>query len=199
MGTWGSPNVNSLPLRPDNNPDKPPNMGRLHSKGKGIASSAIPYSRSVPTWFKSSPDQVVDNICKLARKGATPSQIGVILRDSHGVAQVKVVTGNKILRILKSSGLAPEIPEDLYFLIKKAVAVRKHLERNRKDEDSKFRLILIESRIHRLSRYYKTVGVLPPTWRYESATASTMVSCVESGGDFDIWHGVWGVDNCIKG
>jgi small subunit ribosomal protein S13e len=38
------------------------------------------------------------------------------------------------------------------------------------------RLILIESRIHRLSRYYKTVGVLPPTWRYESATASTMVA-----------------------
>lgn len=58
----------------------------------------------------------------------------------------------------------------------KAVAVRKHLERNRKDKDSKFRLILIESRIHRLARYYKTVGVLPPTWKYESATASTIVS-----------------------
>ncbi|KAL9117627.1 MAG: hypothetical protein Q9187_005831, partial [Circinaria calcarea] len=57
-----------------------------------------------------------------------------------------------------------------------AVAVRKHLDRNRKDKDSKFRLILIESRIHRLSRYYKTVGVLPPVWRYESATASTMVA-----------------------
>ena len=57
-----------------------------------------------------------------------------------------------------------------------AVAVRKHLERNRKDKDSKFRLILIESRIHRLSRYYKTVGALPPTWRYESATASTLVA-----------------------
>jgi len=62
-------------------------------------------------------------------------------------------------------------------LIKKAVAVRKHLERgNRKDKDGKFRLILIESRIHRLSRYYKTVGALPPTWRYESATASTLVA-----------------------
>ena len=58
----------------------------------------------------------------------------------------------------------------------KAVAVRKHLERNHKDKDSKFRLILIESRIHRLSRYYKSVGVLPPTWRYESATASTLVA-----------------------
>jgi ribosomal protein S15P/S13E len=58
--------------------------------------------------------------------------IGVILRDSHGVAQVRFVTGNKILRILKAKGLAAQIPEDLYFLIKKAVAIRKHLERNRK-------------------------------------------------------------------
>lgn len=61
-----------------------------------------------------------------------PSAAGVILRDSHGVAQVRFVTGNKILRILKSKGLAPDLPEDLYHLIKKAVAVRKHLERNRK-------------------------------------------------------------------
>lgn len=32
-------------------------------------------------------------------------------------------------------GLAPELPEDLYHLIKKAVAMRKHLEANRKDKD----------------------------------------------------------------
>ncbi|KAI1128919.1 40S ribosomal protein S13 [Nemania abortiva] len=151
-------------------------MGRLHSKGKGISASALPYSRAPPSWSKATPAQVVENITKLARKGATPSQIGVILRDSHGIAQVKAVTGNKILRILKSNGLAPELPEDLYMLIKKAVSVRKHLERNRKDRDAKFRLILIESRIHRLARYYKTVGVLPPTWKYASATASTIVA-----------------------
>ncbi len=53
------------------------------------------------------------------------------------------------------AGLAPEIPEDLYCLIKKAVSMRKHLEVNRKDKDTKFRLILVESRIHRLARYYK--------------------------------------------
>lgn len=34
--------------------------------------------------------------------GLRPSQIGVILRDSHGVAQVRRVTGNKIVRILKA-------------------------------------------------------------------------------------------------
>mmetsp|Transcript_23895 Transcript_23895/g.94775 ORF Transcript_23895/g.94775 Transcript_23895/m.94775 type:complete len:138 (-) Transcript_23895:1138-1551(-) len=104
------------------------------------------------------------------------SQIGVILRDSSGIAQVSSVTGSKILRLLKKNGLAPEIPEDLYMLIKKAVSVRKHLERNRKDKDSKFRLILIESRIHRLARYYRTTRKLNPGWKYESATASALVA-----------------------
>jgi len=33
------------------------------------------------------------------------------------------------------------------------------------DKDSKFRLILVESRIHRLARYYKTKKVLPPNWK----------------------------------
>lgn len=107
-------------------------MGRMHSKGKGISSSALPYRRTPPSWLKSSPEEVCEEIIKLARKGVTPSQIGVQLRDSHGVPQVRFVTGNKILRILKSQGLAPQIPEDLYHLIKKAVQMRKHLERNRK-------------------------------------------------------------------
>ncbi|KAH9647519.1 40S ribosomal protein S13-2 [Citrus sinensis] len=134
-------------------------MGRMHSRGKGISASALPYKRTPPSWLKISSQDVEDNICKFAKKGLTPSQIGVILRDSHGIAQVKSVTGSKILR------LAPEIPEDLYHLIKKAVAIRKHLERNRKDKDSKFRLILVESRIHRLARYYKKTKKLPPVWK----------------------------------
>nr|ACO15393.1 40S ribosomal protein S13 [Caligus clemensi] len=151
-------------------------MGRMHAPGKGISQSALPYRRSVPAWLKLTPVEVKDQIYKLAKKGLTPSQIGVILRDSHGVAQVRFVTGNKILRILRSEGLAPDLPEDIYYLIKKAVSIRKHMERNRKDRDAKFRLILIESRIYRLARYYKIKGVLPPTWKYESATASTLVS-----------------------
>lgn len=100
----------------------------------------------------------------------------MILRDSNGIAQVKSITGNKIVRILKKNGLAPEIPEDLYMLIKKAVAVRKHLERNKKDKDSKFRLILKESKIHRLARYYRENKKLEANWKYESATASTIVA-----------------------
>ncbi|RCV30318.1 hypothetical protein SEVIR_6G084600v4 [Setaria viridis] len=151
-------------------------MGRMHSRGKGISSSALPYKRTPPTWLKPATSDVEEMITKAAKKGQMPSQIGVLLRDQHGIPLVKSVTGSKILRILKAHGLAPEIPEDLYFLIKKAVAIRKHLERNRKDKDSKFRLILVESRIHRLARYYKRTKKLPPTWKYESTTASTLVA-----------------------
>jgi small subunit ribosomal protein S13e len=74
------------------------------------------------------------------------------------------------------AGVAPELPEDLYHLIKKAVNIRKHLEKNRKDKDSKFRLILVESRIHRLARYYKQSRALPPTFKYDSATAPSLVA-----------------------
>merc|ERR1711903_395611 len=99
-------------------------------------------------------------ICNMAKKGYTPSQIGVVLRDSHGIPQVKMIAGNKIVRILRAQGLAPTLPEDLHCLIKKAVAVRKHLEKN-----SKFRLILIESRIHRRARYYRLAKMLPSNFK----------------------------------
>ncbi|KAL9658617.1 hypothetical protein ABK040_006154 [Willaertia magna] len=151
-------------------------MGRMHGSGRGISQSVIPYRRSAPSWLKVQSNEVVDDIVKLARKGFTPSQIGSTLRDNNGVGRVKSVTGKKILRILKANGLAPEIPEDLYQLIKKAVGIRKHLEKTRKDKKAKFQLILCESKIHRLGRYYRASKVLPPNWKYESATADALVA-----------------------
>ncbi|XP_062113251.1 small ribosomal subunit protein uS15-like [Humulus lupulus] len=124
-----------------------------------------PLLRSPPSLLQISASNVEENICKFAKKGLTPSRIAVILCDSHGIVQVKSVTGSKILHVLMAHSLAPEIPEDLYHLIKKAVSIRKHLERNRKDKDSKFRLILVESRIHRLACYYKKTKKLPPVWK----------------------------------
>ncbi|KAJ1917837.1 ribosomal 40S subunit protein S13 [Tieghemiomyces parasiticus] len=140
-------------------------MGRMHNPGKGISRSCKPYRRTAPTWVKTSAEEVVETICKLAKKGIPPSQIGGQLRDSHGIPFVKAVTGTQIVRILKANGLAPTIPEDLYHMIKKAVTIRKHMERTRKDKDAKYRLILLESRIHRLARYYKTCSKLPPNWK----------------------------------
>jgi len=141
-----------------------------------MSASAIPYRRNAPAWVKMSAEEMIDQILKYSKKGLTPSQIGVVLRDVHSTPLVKQVTGNKILRILKSKGQAPDIPEDLYYLIKKAVAVRKHLERSRKDYDAKFRLILIEARIARLVRYYKRTGQVAPTFKYGSSSGATLVS-----------------------
>ncbi|MBZ3874025.1 40S ribosomal protein S13 [Sciurus carolinensis] len=120
-------------------------MGRMHAHPdkKGLSQATLPYC-SLPTWLKLTSDDVKEQIYTLTKKGLTPLQTRVILRDSPGVAKVNFVTGKKILRILKFKGLAPDLPENLYQLIKKAVAVQKHLERNRKDKDDKFHLIMIE-------------------------------------------------------
>lgn len=151
-------------------------MGRMHSKGKGISRRCLPYRKAPPSWVQISASDLTEKIVQMAKRGQSPSQIGVVLRDQHGIPQVKGVTGSKILRILKVQGVAPSIPEDLFHLIKKAVNVRKHIEKFRADKDGKFRLILIESRIHRLARYYRNVKALPPTWRYQSKKASTLIA-----------------------
>merc|ERR1712080_497713 len=77
-------------------------MGRMHSKGKGISRRSLPYKRTPPSWVKQSAADTVKEICSMAKKGYSPSSIGVVLRDSHGIPQVKMIAGNKIVRILRA-------------------------------------------------------------------------------------------------
>ncbi|RLI41083.1 30S ribosomal protein S15, partial [Candidatus Bathyarchaeota archaeon] len=90
-----------------------------------------------------------------------------ILRDQYAIPLVKPITGKSITQILKEAELAPTIPEDLGNLIKKAARLTAHLEKNRKDLHNKRALQIVEAKIHKLSRYYKREGVLPPNWKYE--------------------------------
>eukprot|EP00766_Chilomastix_caulleryi_P000776 gnl/Chilomastix_caulleri/1754.p1 GENE.gnl/Chilomastix_caulleri/1754~~gnl/Chilomastix_caulleri/1754.p1 ORF type:complete len:176 (+),score=39.24 gnl/Chilomastix_caulleri/1754:64-528(+) len=151
-------------------------MGRLHSKGKGISRSSLPYVRAPPSWIKMSAEEISQLICQLAKKGTPVSKIGLTLRDQYAVGQTKSVTGQKIVRILRANGLAPTFPEDLYCLIRKAVSIRKHLEQNRHDKDAKFHLILVESRIHRLTRYYRKSRRVAPTFAYDSKKADALLT-----------------------
>lgn len=73
-------------------------------------------------------------------------------------------------------GLAPEIPESLYFLMKRAVCMRKHLSEKKADISAKYRLGLCESKIHRLSRYYRRTRKLPAKWKYTPTIASAIVA-----------------------
>ncbi|MEM5829999.1 MAG: 30S ribosomal protein S15 [Candidatus Aenigmatarchaeota archaeon] len=119
--------------------------------------------------------EVENLVVKLAKEGYMPSMIGLILRDSYGIPSVKEITGKSITKILEENGIKYEIPEDLLNLLKRAVKLRKHLEIHRKDEHSRRGLILIESKIKRLEKYYKRVGKLPVDWKYDPEEAKILV------------------------
>jgi len=144
----------------------------LPKKEKGRSHPIRPVGKRAPGWCKYQPDEVVALVVKLAREGNPPSKIGVILRDQYGIPLVKLITGKSVTEILKENGLAPKMPEDLENLLRRAARITAHLQKNRKDKHNKRALQLTESKIHRLSEYYKKRGVLPPNWKYKAAIAS---------------------------
>jgi len=139
---------------------------------KGKSHSIRPVSRRPPTWCRYQPEEVEAFVIKLAKEGNSPSRIGTVLRDQYAIPLVKPITGKTITKILQEADLAPAIPEDLANLIRKAQGLAVHMERNRKDLHNKRAMQMIEAKIHKLSRYYKREGVLPPNWKYEPKIAS---------------------------
>lgn len=124
-----------------------------------------PFSTSVPTYLTKPIADIKRDIVHFANKGMMPSAIGNLLRDQYGVGDAKDVLGKGILEFCKLNNCAPIIPEDLDSLIEKSNTIRLHLVSHRKDNDAKYRLNLINSRLHRLVRYYKEKGVLPGNWK----------------------------------
>jgi small subunit ribosomal protein S15 len=139
---------------------------------KGKSHQIRPVSKRPPSWCKYQPEEVEALVVKLGKEGIPGSRIGAILRDQHAIPLVKPITGKTISGILKEAGLAPAIPEDLGSLLRKAERLAPHLEKNKKDLHNKRALQLVEAKIHKLSRYYKRAGVLPPNWKYEPKIAS---------------------------
>ena len=79
----------------------------------------------------------------------------------------KKITGKRVTQILAENKLAGEVPEDIQFLLKRAIIAKKHLDKNKKDMVTKRGLHLMESKIRRLAKYYKSEGRLPGNWKYE--------------------------------
>ncbi|MGC9345207.1 MAG: 30S ribosomal protein S15 [Candidatus Bathyarchaeales archaeon] len=144
----------------------------MPKKEKGKSHSIRPVSKRPPSWCKYQPEEVEALVIKLAKEGHPPSRIGTILRDQYAIPLVKPITGKSITQILKEAELAPSIPEDLGNLLKKAAGLTAHLEKNKKDLHNKRALQLVEAKIHKLARYYKREGILPPNWKYEPKIAT---------------------------
>ncbi len=140
----------------------------MHSRARGTSGSTKPSIKTKPLWLRYKENEVELLVIKLAKEEKTSSEIGIILRDSYGIPDVKTITKKKIGQILSGKDIAPKIPEDLRALMKKLVRLENHREGNRQDKSSLRGLQLTQSKIKRLVKYYKRIKKLPVDWKYDS-------------------------------
>jgi len=151
-------------------------MARMHARRRGIAASVRPFRTSAPEWSNTDAKEIEAKVIELRKQGLSCAQIGLILRDKHGVPDVKLVTGKKVNAIIRENNMDTEIPEDLRNLMHKALVLRKHLIDNKNDVHNKRQLQLTESKVRRLVKYYVGSGRLPAGWEYSPETAEILLS-----------------------
>ena len=144
-------------------------MARMHSRKRGKSGSTKPTKKAKPAWLGYKPKEIEMLVVKLAKEDNTPAQIGLILRDSYGIPDIKVVTGKSVTKILEAKKLAPEIPSDLMALMKKSKSIAKHRDENRQDMTALRGKQLTDSKVKRLVSYYKKTGKLPLEWKPEGS------------------------------
>lgn len=147
-------------------------MARMHSRKKGKSGSTKPIVKTVPSWISYKPNEVEALVVKLAKEGKKPSQIGMYLRDVYGIPDVKTLVKKSISVIMDDKKVSLEMPEDLLALVRKAALLKKHMEDNGQDKTAKRGLQLTESKIFRISKYYKNTEKLPATWKYDPTKIS---------------------------
>ena len=144
----------------------------MHAHTHGESHSTRPTSKSVPSWVSISHSDLESVIMKMYKEdGLNASQIGIILRDVHGIPLVKPILGKTIIDVLREGGVRQDMPEDLDRLVRKALGLQRHLRTHNSDRRNIRSLELIESKIHRLSRYYKKKDKIDKNWKYAAVIA----------------------------
>tara|TARA_B100000287_G_C20430624_1_gene701341 strand:- start:145 stop:600 length:456 start_codon:yes stop_codon:yes gene_type:complete len=150
-------------------------MARMHSNGKGSSGSKKPDSTAPSAWSNSDKKEVEKLIVELSNAGYSTASIGTILRDRYAVPDVRLVMGERISKILLRNDITTSYPEDMMNLMRRALRLIDHLNNNSKDLHNRRQLSLCESKIRRLSRYYKRNGTLPDSWTYKRDQLRLMV------------------------
>ena len=147
----------------------------MHARRKGKSGSTHFVGREKhPDWSSLKPREIESHVIELAKEGKSTSEIGMILRDQFAVPDVKIATGKRIAMILEENKIQSEIPEDLKNLISKALQLREHIGTHRKDLSNKRHLQNTESKIRRITKYYKSIQKLPKDWKYSPKQAKLM-------------------------
>lgn len=146
-------------------------MGRVHTHRHGQSHSTRPITDRAPSWVTATPKDVEELVVKYAKEGIPMSQIGIKIRDQHAIPLVKPIVKKSIKKILEENNIKQDLPEDLNNIVKKAVNLQRHLKTHNSDKRNVRSLELVEAKVHRISTYYKRIGVLPQNWKYKSVVA----------------------------
>jgi small subunit ribosomal protein S15 len=141
-------------------------MARVYSRKKGKSGSSKPLEKKEQSWLRYKGKEVELLVTKLAKEGFKPSQIGIHMRDTYGVPDVKAVTEKNVTKILDEKGLLQKFPEDMLALMTKRVSIQKHMLGNNKDMTAVRGLEITDSKIRRLVKYYKKSGKVAKDWNY---------------------------------
>lgn len=150
-------------------------MARMYSRKRGKAGSTRPSKTITQPWIRYKAEEIEKLIVKLYKAGNAISDIGMILRDTYGIPSVRFVTKKRVAQILQANGLKPKLPEDITALVKKDIRLVKHLDANKKDMTVWRGLIITESKINKLAKYYKREGVIPQDWKFDRKTAKLLI------------------------
>lgn len=83
-----------------------------------------------PSWIKIKPEEMEKIVLDLAKEGKTPAQIGLILRDQHGIPKAKLL-GKTVKQILDEAEV--EYTGDKEVLTKKIDTLKNHFGKNKHD------------------------------------------------------------------
>ncbi|MGC8567632.1 MAG: 30S ribosomal protein S15 [Candidatus Micrarchaeia archaeon] len=154
-------------------------MARMHSGKHGKSKSRKPIiDKNAQANPEITKEQIINEIIAYAKQGIPPALIGENLKKEYAgknVPYLRYFLGKKLGKVLEENNLWPEIPPDLLDLIKKAVNIRAHLEKNKQDQRNKLNLKRIEAKIWRLTKYYTRTGKLETTWRYNPEQAALLI------------------------
>ncbi|MBS3099566.1 30S ribosomal protein S15 [Candidatus Pacearchaeota archaeon] len=82
------------------------------------------------SWIKMKKEDVEKLVVSLAKEGRSSAQIGLELRDKHGIPKIKLF-GKRISEILSEKGI--EYKTEKHFVEKRVSNLRRHIDKNKKD------------------------------------------------------------------
>ena len=146
----------------------------MHTKkhGKSKSFKPMPAETKVEAVDKAKIEHAIETY---AKQGMSPAVIGMHLKKDHGLKYIKLSMGKRLNAVLEERNVKHDIPTDMLDLMKKAVKLHKHIERNRQDFHNGTSLKRTESKISRLSKYYIREGKLPHGWKYDPKEAELII------------------------